>query len=139
MRYTSHMFGITAHRRRQTARGLIALLLGLWTMIAVAPCAMAAATCHDMSAPCAHAGDAPNPPTNDSNCDALQAADCQTRDANWLTGSAPAPDFAVLPPQPFLYPQAQFVPLRNTLPRAERYVLQPSSPPLYLQHSVFLI
>jgi hypothetical protein len=133
------MFGIATHRRRQTARGLIVLLLGLWAMIAVAPCTMAAPTCHDMSAPCVHTGDSPSPSAPDSNCEALQAADCQTRDAGWLAGYTTTPDFAVLPPQHFLYPQAALIPFHNTLPHAERYVLRLSSPPLYLQHGVFLI
>lgn len=133
------MFVIATHRRRQTARGLVALLLGFWALTAVAPCVMAAATCHNMSAPCAHAGDAPTPPAHDSNCETLQAADCQSRNTDWLAGSTPAPDFAVLPPQAFLYPKAVFMPFRDTLPDAGRFVLRLSSPPLYLQHSAFLI
>ncbi len=133
------MFIITAHRRRQTARGVAALLLGLWTMIAMAPCTMAATACHDTGAPCAHLDGSSSPPANDSNCEALQAADCQTRDANWLTGPATPPDVAVLPPPSFPYPPAAFIPARITLPQAERFALRLSSPPLYLRHGAFLI
>lgn len=133
------MLAFTAPRRRQTARGLIALLLGLWTMIAIAPCTMAASACHDMGVHCAHADGTPSPPANDSNSEALQAADCQTRNADWLAGSTATPDFEILPPQAFLYPQAEFVPVRNALPQAERFALRLSPPPLYLRHSTFLI
>ncbi|MDH4134623.1 MAG: hypothetical protein OEV31_07515 [Gammaproteobacteria bacterium] len=132
------MFGIATRHRRQTARGLIALLLGFWALTAAAPCVMAAIACHDMSATCTHPGDVTTPTAHDSNCETLQAADCQTRDAGWLTGSTGLPDFTALPPQAVLSSQAVFTPFRNTLPDAERFVLRFSTRPLYLQHHAFL-
>lgn len=126
------MSALTITTRRRTARGILFLWLGLWALVAAAPCVMAAPTCHDMSSSCPQKG-APD-------CDALQAVDCQTRDAVFLVGPDNAPDFTALPPRLFLQSQTVWLPPTLTAdPQIGRFALRLDPPPLYLQHAVFLI
>jgi hypothetical protein len=138
--YTTCMLGLTNTNRRHTARGLLVLLLGMWTLAAAAPCVMASPSCPDMAVPCPSMDQHPAAQPEAPPCDTLQAVDCQTRDAAWLVSTATTPDFTALPPRLFLQPPAALVPTqRHSFPQVERYALRLSPPPLYLQHTVFLI
>jgi hypothetical protein len=126
------MSALTFATRRRTARGLLLLLFGVWALVASAPCVMAAPTCHDMNTSCPQAGG--------PDCDTLQTADCQTQDAVFLLSADNVPDFTTLPPRLFLQPQVAWLPPRLTgFPQTEQFALRLDPPPLYLQHSVFLI
>jgi hypothetical protein len=93
---------------------------------------MAASTCHDMSSSCPQAGS--------PDCDTLQTADCQTQDAVFLVNADHVPDFTTLPPRLFLQSQSVWLPpILTAFPQNVYFALRLDPPPLYLQHSVFLI
>ncbi len=119
--------------QQRTARGLIALLGGLWLLMAAAPCVMAA-PCHDMgNTPCP----APGPLSGAPDCDSLQAADCQREEAT--LNQLPAPDMqaalVLLTRAPAVFTQISVLLARD----ADRLALRISSPPLYLQHAALLL
>jgi hypothetical protein len=134
--YVSLMLGLNNTTRRTTARGLIALIGGVWLLAAVAPCVMAAPH-SGMKMPCAGTDHATLQAT--PNCDTLQAIDCQSGDIT-LTERDVVPDFKALPPRLLtVTPVSVHLPRSALRPDAQRFTLRLSPPPLYLQHNVFLI
>jgi hypothetical protein len=135
LRYALFMFGLSRTTRRRTAKGLLALMSGLWLLAAAAPCVMAAPPCLGTGgAPCQSADSAAMP-----DCDALEAVDCRRADAN-LTDRVALPDLSALPPRLLTVASVAVQPVSNPPPAdAERFVLRLASPPLYLRHAALLI
>lgn len=132
------MLGLNAVTHRRTARGLFALMSAVWLLAAAAPCVMAAPHCPDMAgAPCETTDHTALPAASD--CDTLQAVDCQRGDIS-LTDRIAVPDFPVLAPRLLIVAPVAAQPVRNALSAdPERFALRLSPPPLYLQHAAFLI
>jgi hypothetical protein len=130
------MIGLTRQTRRTTARGLIALLSGLWLLAAAAPCVMAAPHCPDMDhvscGPMDHAA-------TTSDCDSLHAIDCQ-RESIALSDRQPAPDLQFVSFLLSAVPQAVDASAHALLAgNVDRLMLRLSPPPLYLQHAALLL
>jgi len=131
------MLGLSTATRRTTARGLLALMGGIWLLAAAAPCVMATPHCPGMNVPCEGTDHAALPAAPD--CDTLQAVDCRSSDIN-LTDRVTLLDFTMLPAHLLTVAPVSVQLPRNALhPDVARFALRLSPPPLYLQHSVFLI
>ncbi len=135
------MLGLNRRTRRITAKGLLALMSGVWLLAAAAPCVMAApycpnmgdVPCESMVMPASQVTLAPNP-----GCESLQAIDCQAPNVA-LTERVVLTDFTALPPVLHVTPRVSPATAGTIHTDPQRLVLRLSPPPLYLQHGAFLI
>lgn len=136
-----NMLGLNRRTRRTTAKGLLALMSGVWLLAAAAPCVMASMPCPNMgdvscepaATPASQATLAPAP-----NCESLQAIDCQTPNVA-LTERVALADFTALPPVLNAAPRVSSAAAGAIHTDPQRLVLRLSPPPLYLQHGTLLI
>lgn len=129
------MLGLSRKVRHCTAQTLLVLMGSLWLLAAAAPCVMAASPCPlGMASDCS--------PTHDpglsasSDCDTLNAVDCQTSSEERLAATAPVMDFSVVPVRLHSLPAP---PAWHHAHAPDRYATVILSPPLNLQHAVLLI